>query len=470
MTARECDVAIIGAGTAGLAAERSARRHGAITLLIDQAFAGTTCTTVGCMPSKLLIAGGNAAHAVRHASTFGIDAEPLVRGTAVMSRLREMRDEFIAAVKQSMNEIPNANKVEARAAFDGPTTLRLDDGTIVRAKAVVIATGAKPSIPDPLRALGDRVLTNETLFDLPDLPHSVGVVGAAPLGLELAQALSRLGVDVMVFDEGDKLAGLDDDPVAQSLRTALEGEFPIHLGVKVEAELDGEAVRLRWSGASEGEGRFDYLLAAAGRPPNLTGLDLDRTGLTFDEHGIPDIDPESLQCGHAAIFMAGDADHERPVLHEAQAEGTIAGRNAARYPDVEPSMRMTPLSIMFTDPNMAIVGTPPGEEDPVLCGTASYDDQGRAKMFATNIGRVHIYAQAEKGRLLSAVMIGPAVEHGAHLLAHAIQQKLTASELLDMPFYHPTYEEGLQPALREICKRVSDPDPTDREDGFMPGS
>ncbi|TCU58150.1 dihydrolipoamide dehydrogenase [Novosphingobium sp. PhB57] len=468
MTDRTCDVAIIGAGTAGLAAERAARTNGAATLLIDPAFAGTTCTTVGCMPSKLLIAAGQAAHAARHAQVFGVRAEPVVDGAAVMARLRALRDGFVAGVKAEFEKLPKGTILKGRARFDGAGKLAIDDGTSVTAKAVVIAAGARPSVPDFLSEVGHAVLTNETLFELEALPGSVGVIGAGPLGLELAQALARLGVDVAVFDEGESLAGLEDEAIAQSLRQCLEAEFAVHLGVKLSAKASGKQVRLSWTGMSRGDATFDHILAAAGRPPQLADLGLETTGLALDKHGAPKTDPRTMQCGDQAIFIAGDAEHGRPVLHEAQAEGTIAGRNAARFPEVKPGRRMPPLSIMFTSPAMARVGEVP-EGAATVRGAASYEDQGRAKVFATNAGCVKIDADAKDGRLLAVQMVGPAVEHSAHLFALAIDQGLTADQMLAMPFYHPTYEEGLKPALRAICDAISAPTASDRDDGFMPG-
>jgi dihydrolipoamide dehydrogenase len=466
-----CDVAIIGAGTAGLAAERSARSNGAKTLLIDETFGGTTCASVGCMPSKLLIAAADAAHAVRSAHVFGVDADPVIDGAAVMARVRKERDKFVAGVEKSIAKIPDAVKVCARATFTGPTTLALDDGRTVRAKAVVIATGSSPAIPDSFDAVKDRVLTNETIFELETLPASVGVIGAGPLGLELAQALVRLGVETIVFDQGDAVAALKDSHVAEALHAILEHELPIKLGVETKAVLDGDGVRLSWSGKDSGEQRFDCLLVATGRPPRLKGLGLETTGLDLDDHGSPDYAPDTMQCGEAPIFLAGDADHDRPVLHEASSEGTIAGRNAACFPDVTSAERMVPFAIMFTEPSVAVIGVVPkdGEAD-IVVGTASYTDQGRAKVMACNAGLVRFYADAADGKLTGATMAGPGVEHSAHLIAWAIQSGWTATQTLALPFYHPTFEEGLKPALLAICHAVHAKPPPFRDDGFLPGT
>ncbi|WP_156357040.1 dihydrolipoyl dehydrogenase [Sphingomonas sp. Leaf38] len=471
MTNLTCDVAIIGAGTAGLAAERSARRNGAKTLLIDEGFGGTTCASVGCMPSKLLIAAGNAMHAVEQAKVFGVEASAQVDGVAVMARVRKQRDAFVAGVETSIDKLPDEVKIEARAKFAGATILALSDGRQVHAKSVVIATGSSPAIPDMFDAVRDRVLTNESIFELKDLPGSIGVVGAGALGLELAQAMARLGVETMVFDTGETIGGLKDPHVAEAYHAILSREMPILLGVDLKADPDGDGVALSWKGSASGSKRFDYLLVATGRPPRIKDIGLETTGLALDDHGMPDYDRDTMQCGSAPIFIAGDADHDRAVLHEASAEGMIAGRNAASYPEVTPGKRTVPFAITFTHPNVAVIGkiAKDDEADSVI-GAASYDDQGRAKVEACNAGLVRFYADRRDGRLTGATMAGPAVEHSAHLIAWAIQSGWTATEVLDLPFYHPTFEEGMKDALRSICAEVHSPTPPDRDDGFTPGT
>ena len=463
-----CDVAIIGAGTAGLAAERAARKAGAKTLLIDDRFAGTTCASVGCMPSKLLIAAADAALNARKASTFGIETNTSVDGRAVMARVRKERDGFVAATLKSIEKIPAGICIRLRARFSDKTTLTLDDGRKVSAKAIVIATGSRPSVPKPFQKLGEIVLTNETIFELESLPRSIAVVGAGPLGLELAQAMARLGVETVMFDQGDRIAALRDAAVAKSVRSVLGKEFPIHLGVKLEVEKDGDAARLSWSGASSGTASFERVLVAAGRPPALHDLNLAASGLETSDKGIPKFDPSTLQCGDAPIFLAGDADAQRPVLHEASSEGAIAGRNAASFPKVRKARRAVFLSIMFTDPPLAVVGAPPS--DAMVIGSASYADQGRSRVEARNEGLVRVYAGADTGVIAGATLFGPGMDHIAHVFALAIERRETADTLLQLPFYHPTFEEGLKPALREICEAVKSPVLGNLDDIAPPGA
>ncbi|EAQ01545.1 dihydrolipoamide dehydrogenase [Pseudooceanicola batsensis HTCC2597] len=465
MTTFTTDVAVIGAGTAGLAAERHARETGATTRLIDPAFAGTTCATVGCMPSKLLIAAADAAHGARQAGEFGITAEPRVDGPAVLRRLRAMRDDFARGVRQSIDALPEGTCLKARARFEAPGILALDTGDRVEARAVVIATGATPALPGPYEDVRDRVLTNETVFELEDLPESLGVIGAGPLGLEMAQAMHRLGVRVEVFDAGDRLAGLPSD-TSDALHEVLTRSFPVHLDCKPEPSADGDGVTLKWDG---GQARFARLLVAAGRPPALSGLDLEKAELELDDHGTPVFDAATMQCGDAPVFIAGDANHDRPLLHEASDEGTVAGRNAAAWPELRRAARKVPLSISFTRPEAAVIGAIP-EGDGHVCGEIDFSDQGRAKVEGRNHGLARLHARAGDGRLVGASLCAPGGEQLAHLLAWAIQCEMTASDMLDLPFYHPVLAEGLQTALRDICRQAGLERPWQRDDTPLPGS
>ena len=177
---------------------------------------------------KLLIAAANAAHNVRKAPTFGIQTtKPVIDGYAVMDRLRKERDAFVASTLKSISEIPPGICVRQRARFIDTHTLTLNDGRCISSKAFVIATGARPTVPKIFDGLEELVLTNESIFEQGTLPRSVAVVGAGPLGLELAQALARLSVETEVFEQSDHLAAVRYLNIANELRTKLASEFPI---------------------------------------------------------------------------------------------------------------------------------------------------------------------------------------------------------------------------------------------------
>ena len=464
-----CDVAVIGAGTAGLAAERAARSAGANTLLIDPEYIGTTCATVGCMPSKLLIAAAHAAHATRSTEQSGISVAGVeIDGRAVMQRVRDERDRFARLTRENIEKIPEDIRLKSRAKFIAPDRLELDDGRKVVAGSIVIATGSSPFVPDQYTRLGDRALTNESLFELKDLPARLAVVGSGSLGLELAQAMARLGVEVALFDRGDRLGGIRCPKVHASLKAIIEDDLSLHLGVEIDAVRTDNGVALTWSGSSSGRANFDYVLVATGRPPNLDSLDLSASGLELNDRGVPVHDRATMRCGNSTIFLAGDIADDLPLLHEASHDGAIAGRNAVALPASIETERFTGFSITFTSPPVARIGK--SEEDGVITGTADFSDQGRARVEGTNQGVLTLYAAAPDGRLIGADLCTPDSEHLAHILAWAVQQGQTATQLLEMPYYHPTIEEGLKKALRTICGATPLPLPKNQDCGVPSGA
>jgi dihydrolipoyl dehydrogenase len=451
------DVAVIGAGTAGLAAYRAAKAAGRSSILIEGGVYGTTCARVGCMPSKLLIAPAEAAHAVERFAGFGLRGDVSIDGRAVMARVRRERDRFVGFVTQGVDALPAADKLHGYARFVDDTTLAVGD-LRVEARATVIATGSSPAYPPAWEALGDRLVTNETVFEWTDLPASVAVFGPGVIGLELGQALHRLGVRIKVFGRGGGVGPLADPELIAEARRVFDGEFYLDTDAHADVSREGGAVVVRYR-AVDGETRverFDYLLAATGRSPNLRQLAVEHTSVTRDARGVPVFDPETMQCGNAPIFIAGDATSDLPLLHEAADEGRIAGDNAARFPAVHAGMRRAPLAIVFTDPQIAIVGHGwrAARDVAHVAGTVSFDDQGRARVMQRNRGLLRVYAEAGTGLLLGAEMLGPDAEHLGHLLAWARQLNLTIADMLKLPFYHPVVEEGLRTALRDAYAKL----------------
>lgn len=463
------DVAVIGAGSAGLGARRTAERQGASTVMIESGPYGTTCARVGCMPSKLLIAAADAAHEVRHASRFGVHADggPRIDGEAVMDRVRRERDRFVGFVVEATERIDPERRIRGRARFTGPGTLMVDDHTEVQAGAVVIATGSSPWLPPPLRPVAEHLLTNEGVFELEGLPRTLAVIGTGVIGLELGQAMHRLGVQTTFFAVNDSLGPSTDPEVRATIAEVLGAELDLRLFTPVGSatKVDG-GIELSWTDP-DGEVHtqvFEQVLAATGRRPNLN-LDLAAAGISV-ERGVPSFDPRTMQVGDSRIFLAGDVTNDRPLLHEASDEGRIAGFNAARVAQLGPGAsraheRRTQLGVVFTDPQIAIAGQAFSSLEPGTfeVGEVSYSDQGRARVMGRNAGRVRVYGRKSDGVLLGAEMFGPSVEHTAHLLAWAIQSRLTVTDALRRPFYHPVVEEGIRTALRDLAARLKMRDP-----------
>ncbi len=449
------DVAIIGAGSAGMRAYREASQVTDKVLLIEGGAYGTTCARVGCMPSKLLIAAAEAAHHGRHTAQFGVTyAPPEIDGRAVMQRVRDERDRFVGFVIESVEGWPEQNRIRQWARFRSDTELELEDGRIVEADRIVIATGSRPNVPKVFEGFGDRLIVNDDVFDWQDLPSSIAVFGAGVIGLELGQALSRLGVRVSLFGRDHLVGPLTDPKVLETARTLFTHEFAFHPHADVMRHArteDGVVVDYTVDGETHTE-TFDFALVATGRRPNVDNLGLENTSLQRDDRGVPVYDSFTGQCGTSRIFLAGDATNTVPLLHEAADEGFAAGYNAAHYPDIRRFAKSAPISVMFSDPQIMMVGathralTEAGTDFAV--GELDWSDQGRARVMGVNQGLLRVYGERNTGRFLGAEMIGPRAENIAHLLAWSLQSNLTVSQMLERPFYHPVLEEGVRTALR----------------------
>ncbi|MEO6774520.1 MAG: dihydrolipoyl dehydrogenase [Kofleriaceae bacterium] len=447
------DVVIIGGGTAGLAALRDVKKHTEHFVIIDDGKWSTTCARVGCMPSKALIEAANAYHRRHTLDTFGVRGGEALRidVPAVLARVRALRDGFVAGVRQAIEGLGDR-------AIDGRATIvALDrvevNGRRLQTRQIIVATGSQPIVPAPWRALGDRLLTSDSLFEQPDLPARIAVIGMGAIGAEMAQALSRLGIEVTGFDATERLAGLSDPIVNDALLAALRSEFRVHLGAPATAALHDDG-SVRVSNGRE-EVRVDAVLVALGRRPDLASLGFGVLGVELGARGVPKVDPTTMRVGRLPVFLVGDANAEVPLLHEAADEGHIAAL-VATDAGAGPFQRRVPISIVFCDPDVAVVGKRFSqlETSGTITGEYHFEHQGRARMAQRNRGALRIYAARDSGLLLGAELCAPSGEHLAHLLALAIERELTVHDLLRMPFYHPVIEEGVRSALRELSSRL----------------
>jgi dihydrolipoamide dehydrogenase len=415
------------------------------------------------MPSKLLIAAADAAHGAAGAARFGVQVRGIeVDGAAVMRRVRDERDRFVGFVVDAVEGWPAEHRLRGRARFADANTLLVGDHTRVHAQRIVIATGSRPIVPEAWRrAAGARVIVNDDVFEWPTLPASVAVVGTGIIGLELAEALHRLGVRVRLYGRGGRIGPLTDPALQALAREVFARELPLTVasrGLEVRGSGDGVLVHSIDAGGQAHEERFEYLLAAIGRRPNVDGLGLEHAGVPLDAQGVPPHDRRTGQVGASPIFIAGDAADERALLHEAADEGRIAGDNAGRWPDVRVRQRRAPLAVVFSEPQIMLAGASHAELRAAgthfATGAVSFEDQGRSRVMLRNAGALHVYGEHGSGRFLGAEMIGPAAEHIGHLLAWSAQRGDTVQQMLDSPFYHPVVEEGLRTALRHLAREL----------------
>lgn len=465
---RRVSVAIIGAGTAGQNAYRQARKSTENIVIINDGFWTTTCATIGCMPSKLIIAAAARAHDAKHSDNFGIHADVSINGAQVMTRVRAERDHFVSYVTEQVNSWPESHKISGRAHINARGHIAVND-ELIEADKIIVATGSTPFIPDGWADnLGDTLLTSDTVFDLDDLPATMAVIGAGSIGLELAQAFARLGVDVTLFNHVNRVGGLQDDDINEKAMSCLARELTLQLGSRIDSvdtqtDADNGTVAIihyqdhndcaqHWKG--------DYVLVATGRRNNIKTLGIENLGVSLDEKNRPTpLNKNTGQIADLGVYIIGDANAHLPLLHVASDEGFSAGyavtgdhtNTYLRPPSI-------PLSIVFCDPQIANVGMSLQEinnaEQPHVIGEVSFDNQGRSRIMGVNCGLLHIYACKETDKILGASMVAPDAEYIAHILAVAISNELSIKTLLETPFYHPTILEGLRSALRDAQDKL----------------
>lgn len=457
---RHAKLVILGAGTAGLTALKEAQRYTDDVLLINAGHYGTTCARVGCMPSKALLEVAHAYGRRRWLSDTGIRGSHALEAdlSAVMSHVRTLRDRFTAG-PIGVAEFLAERNIQGQPRFLDPTTLEVN-GERIQAQKVIIATGTHPNLPAAWRALGNRVVTSDDVFELESPGQRVGVVGLGPIGVELGQAFAQLGCQVHAFTRGTSVAGLNDPQVNASLLDVLQDQMEVTTQADVALRPGNEGVLIQ---TGDQEVEVDWVLASLGRRANVQGLGLENLGVELDERGVPQFDPATLRIGNLPVFIAGDVDGLRPLMHEAADAGRIAAYHAL-HPDAQCLARRVPQGIVFTEPGAGRAGLtgPQLPDSDVITASVDFGKQARALMAGRNAGKAKLYVDANSGRLLGTEMVAPDAEHLLHLLAWSIQQKMTVDQLLEMPFYHPTVEEGLRSALqaarRELGKRRSHPD------------
>lgn len=452
---KEFDIVIIGGGTAGMVAFGEVTRLGCSAIVVDHGPPGTTCARVGCMPSKAALhAGRQWTDALGVAKLGdGPDSEVAAR---LWAHARATRDRLTKGAADRAQASAGELLIHSTARFIDSNMVDVG-GTPYKARAVIVATGSTPVMPAALAALGDRVLTTDTLFEQVSLPRSLGVIGTGAIGLEMGLAMSRLGVSVTAGDLAALPAGIADPAIGARAVDVFGKELDLWLGHPVEAAIEGAQVRIS-TGAHSAV--VDRVLVALGRRPNTADLGLEQAGASPDAKGQYRVDPTSLRIGSTSIFLAGDVNPDRPLQHEAQDEAVIAARHAVSLVTgvaPTPYRRRTPLSIVFSDPDIASVGAGFAqlERDAYVIGRAEGSANGRSRIMGAESNLLHLYVAKATGRILGAALVCQHGEHLAHLLSWAIQRDETVNSLLEMPFYHPSVEEMVQTALRDAAKHLT---------------
>ena len=457
MKTLQVDVAIIGAGTAGLYALREVKRAKKSFVLIDKGPLGTTCARVGCMPSKVALHAAELWSMRNEQKQFGISGTEQLQidRNKAWAKVRAMRDGFADGAASNAIKSADGHLIMGKARFLEPTVLTVEGEEEVwriDAQAVVIAVGSRPVVPDFLAPFSDYLITTDELFELNELPASLGLLGLGAIGLEMGLAMQRLGVKVVGADMAKSIGAIRDPEVANYALQAFSENFPMWLGEPARLKKVEEGVQLVSGG---NKATVDKVLVALGRRSNIDYLNLAEAGFKLDENGLPAFDLNTSQVEGHPVYLAGDVNAHRTLMHEAAAEGAAAGFNACREV-AQAFKRKTPLAIAFTQPDIISVGVSFSDlnEDDVLIGVAYSKNDGRSRILSSIPGILRIYADKKTGKLLGAAMLGTRAEHIAQFLALAIEQKMTVHELLAVPYYHPVVEEMIQSAVQDIARTM----------------
>jgi pyruvate/2-oxoglutarate dehydrogenase complex dihydrolipoamide dehydrogenase (E3) component len=442
------DLCVIGAGSAGLSAAALAAAFGVPCVLVERARMGGECLNVGCVPSKALLAAAHAAQSAREAGRFGIEAGPVsVDFPRVMAHVREVISSIAPTDSAARYTAMGVRVLRGEAAFTGPRAVAVGE-TTVKARRFIIASGSRPMVPDIPGLSGVSFLTNETVFDLDVLPAHLLVLGAGPVGLELAQAFRRLGSEVTVVGSGAALARIDPEIAAHAVAALRAEGVTLHEGARVTAvratDEGGVALAADRERGSALLVEGTHLLVAAGRIPTLDGLGLDAAGVRHDRTGI--LVDKGMRTSNRRIYAVGDCvggDQSQRFTHVAGEQAGLAFRGAVFRLSGTFEPRLVPATV-YTDPEIAAVGLQEEEARrahktvTVLRFPLSENDRARAERLTR--GEIKLICTG-KGAVIGASIVGARAGELIVPWTLALRKGLDMSDFRDMVMPYPTFSE-----------------------------
>lgn len=460
---RDAGIIVIGGGAAGLAAAQTVAAAGQAVTLIESGRLGGECTWNGCVPSKALIEAAALAHQMRQADRFGLaGAESVVDFAAVTARVQRVV-ESIASYEDAVHLEKQGVTVRAgHARLVDAQTIGVD-GQMLHAHRIIVCTGGTPAVP-PIEGLREAAPhTNESIFSVAERPERLLILGAGPIGLEMAQAFHRLGTEVHVIDVVARLLPTEDPEIAdEAHRILTEDGIHIHLDTHVQrVTRDGATVTLHLPAADGAPLTGDALLVATGRQPRTRDMGLEEAGVTITKKGIA-VD-EHLRTAVSTVYAAGDVTGIMPFTHAAAYQGRLAATNAmgkSRKADY----RVVPWAV-FIDPPIAHVGlTEPQAREQhgddiriarlplTAVDRAVIDGAGRGLIKAIVRGKPLI-GHAAGGEIVGAHAIGAGAAELIHEFAIAMQTHSFAGRLAQTIHAYPTLAMGVQQTVAQLFAR-----------------
>lgn len=468
-TSYEFDVAVIGGGSAGYAAARTAAALGARVAVIEGGKEiGGLCILRGCMPSKTFLESAHRWHDIRQAGEFGLHATPVgVDMAAVQARKKRLIEDF-ASYRREQLETGKFTFVRGRATFQGPHAVFIDDNGRKRtltAATFILSTGSVVRCVEVPGLKETGFITSDDALSTEKIPASLAVLGGGIVAVELGQFYARMGAKTTLIQRSGHIARNYDEDVSAELERAFAAEG-------IDVRTNTKLVRVEQAGALkkiiyEQDGKtheleVEEILCAMGRDPALEGLGLDRAGVEVKGSCLKLKDTLATTAPH--IFAAGDSTGMHEIVHIAIQQGEIVARNAVRLvkksrePMEKPDYRLKVL-VTFTDPEIALVGLTEAEAKEkgldYLAASYPYSDFGKAQIAGKLFGFAKLLVEKTRGEIIGAQIIGM---HAADLIHEQIAMMHyhgTAAELAAMPHYHPTIAEIITYPAEELAEKLA---------------
>lgn len=459
VTQRAHDVVVIGGGSAGYAAARTARDCGADVAIVDPGPLGGLCILRGCMPTKTILRSAEIAALMRRAGEFGLSpVEVRANLSAIVDRKNNLVREFADYRIRQLRD-PVYTLYEAPASFLSPHLLQVGNDQIT-AKSFVIATGSIPRVGIVPGLDHGQCLTSDALLDLRKQPESLIVLGAGPVGLELGQFFARIGTRVTIVQRSPCVLSHLDQDIGSALMQALEGEGLSILAEAAVQRIDTAGkqpevhlVRRGTEQSLSGE----LVLNALGRVPNIAGLNLPAAGVIIEADRV--VVNGGMRTSQPHIFAVGDVTNLYDIVHIAIQQGELAGWNAC-HPTQAPKCFDDRLvtEVVFTDPQVAVVGLSEkachAKGIPYLTASYPFADHGKAMCLGATHGFVKLVADPTTGVLLGAQIVGAEAGELIHELIAVMYYRGTVQDLLLIPHYHPTLAEILTYPAESILEQM----------------
>ena len=456
------DLAVIGGGSGGYAAARTAAAEGLNTVVLEGGEeVGGLCILRGCMPTKALLYAAEVLHLASHPEPWGIRTEDVSFNFAqVMARKDALVRDFADYRRQQLVN-GKFKFLRASARFSDPHTLELSTGEKLTAANFVIATGSVVA-PSPLPQLEDvGYLTSDTALSLTRLPKSLIVLGGGPVAAESAQFFARFRVRVILIQRSAHLLPkLDDDATAELEKVFRREGMDLYTGTKLlDARRvgDGKEVAFEHNGQTV-RARAEEILFALGRVPNIASLGLEGIGVRVEGRRIAT--NAQMQTSLPHVYAAGDCTGLHEIVHIAIQQGEIAAHNLAQPARMKPMDYRLLTEVIFTEPQVAVVGltekSARAANRAYVAASYPFNDHGKSLIMEAKDGFVKLLADPDGGEIIGGCCVGPVGGELIHEIIAAMHKRMTVHELAAMPHYHPTLAEiWTYPAeeLAEKCGR-----------------